>query len=421
MEQIKTLVEVSNNLNERTKEVEKRINELTVSSEKSKEESKIMNEKMDVMEKNMEKFIGLYEVVTNQYNPFLESGEGSSEQPQQEQQPVQAPAAQTAQQPSQQSASTAEEEEEVSAPVVQKVPLSQPLPQSQQWQQPQQFNQASQQPVAQNAQQPWNNPASPANMPTQNSASFAFEDRITGESGYVGQNGKPKQFNQASQSQQPQQQAPQQSSWQQPSQQVPQQSWQQPQQPFNQLPPQQQQQQFHGFNQGYMNPDQRFPSSLITPTNKTVNTLQDLLEELAIMDDRSFSILAHGQQNDIANWVMNALGNLELGTELLRCTTRADTIRTLSRYIHNRPAEQQMTTDFRFSNGKSVNDIEGMMDELIYVDDNTFAYHVNPQKNDIADWLQSSLKKHDLANKIRPLHKKTDVIRELAMFLHTQN
>jgi predicted transcriptional regulator len=36
MEQIKTLVEVSNNLNERTKEVEKRINELTVNSENPK-------------------------------------------------------------------------------------------------------------------------------------------------------------------------------------------------------------------------------------------------------------------------------------------------------------------------------------------------------------------------------------------------
>jgi hypothetical protein len=187
------------------------------------------------------------------------------------------------------------------------------------------------------------------------------------------------------------------------------------------MPPQQQQQQFHGYQQGYTHPEQPIHNSLVTPTGKMVNTLQDLLEELAIMDDRSFSMLAHGQQNDIANWVMNALGNLQLGTELLRCTTRVDTIKSLSRYIHNRPPEPKMVTDFRFNNGTIVNDIEGMMDELIYVDDPTFQYHVNPQKNDIADWLQTSLRKSDLANKIRPLQKKTDVIRELAMYLHTQN
>ena len=382
MEQIKTLVEVSNNLNERTKEVEKRINELTVDSEKSKEESKIINEKMDMMEKNMEKFIGLYEVVTNQYNPFLES-----------------------------SNSTVEEEEEIDSDDVQ----VQSPPPSQNTTNAQDSNK----PELPTASSLDNQNQNQEIMPN-SGASFHFEDRITGEKAFVGQqevspnqNTQGQSFNQFQS--QPQQQGFNQNFQPQQSPQV------QPQHQGSFMNQNQPQNNMQSQNQGNPNPDYRAQNPLSMPTQKTISTLQDMLEELAIMDDNSFFNLVNGQRNDIANWVMNSLGNLELGTELLKCKSRIETIKALSRYIHNRPPEPPQTTDFRLNNGKVVNDIEGMLDELIYIDDATFSNHVNPQKNDVADWLQGSLKQQDLANRVRGLMRKTDIIRELALFLHSNN
>ena len=414
MEQIKTLVEVSNNLNERTREVEKRLNEITVDSEKSKEESKIINEKMDMMEKNMEKFIGLYEVVTNQYNPFLES---STE-------------------PQGNSNSTVEEEEEIDSDdvEVQQAPQSNTgaLPTATEIM-PNQQNQTGQE--------------------YSGGASFNFEDRITGESGFVGnpnqqnqqygqqgfqsnfqpnqnygtqaQNGQQynqhqsQQFSQQNNNFNPQQSNPQQNN---PQQFNPNQNQQYSQnQPSNQFNPQQAPNNFQPANTGYTSPNQQGQNPMMMPTQKKIATLQDMLEELAVMDDNSFYNLVNGQRNEIANWVMNSLGNLELGTELLRCRTRVETIKSLSRYIHNGPQAPPQPSGFRFSNGKIANDIEEMMDELIYIDDSTFAGHVNNQKNDIADWIQSSLNIQDLANRARGLTKKTDLIRELALYLHSRN
>ncbi len=433
MEQIKTLVEVSNNLNDRTKEVEKRINELTVDSEKRKEESKIMNEKMDMMEKNMEKFIGLYEVVTNQYNPFLE-GENKGQGVEEEEETEESPSLETASQADMVSPS---------APVQSASPMpqisehsgyqnnqQQPQQQPQQYQQPDQQRMQQPEPQqqwsAQNNQPPNQQFYNPNQQPPQQQpqqyqhpdqqpmgASFNYEDRITGEKGFVGnpsqQNGQqgndmrnfgdPNQYAQgySQQSQNP---------FQQPN-----------QQPWNgngmMNQPQQNTQNQHSPQQD---------GSLLMPTNKKVSTLQDLLEELAIMDDASFYSMVNNQNNQIATWVMNWLGDLQLGTQLLGCGSRIETIKLISRFMHHNPPQgASQSNDFVFSHGKAVSDLEGMLDEMIYIDDATFASHVNNNKNDIADWLQGSLGLSDLANRIRGLTKKQDVVREIAMYLHSRN
>ncbi len=402
MEQIKTLVEVSNNLNERTKEVEKRINELTVDSEKRKEESKIMNEKMDMMEKNMEKFIGLYEVVTNQYNPFLESNSGSSGTGGKEQ--------------------GVEEEEETEDDVVASTvqqpehpqpqqPVQQSTQQSPQPQMPQisenHVQQAPQQGMSQPVQQPISPQQGYQDSP-QGGASFHYEDRITGERGFVGEQ------NQARSS------PYQENAWAYGNPQTNANQYQHGAQGYQSNPQIQNQSQ---GPQGNMNASsfQQPDGSLLMPTQKKVNNLQDLLEELAVMDDSLFYAMVNNQANHIATWVMNYLGDMQLGAELFKCGTRVETIKMISRRLHHTMPQQQTSTEFRLSNGKVVSNVETMLDELIYIDDATFASHVNNSKNDIADWLQGSLGLNDLAQRVRGLSKKPEVVRELAMYLHSNN
>ena len=75
IEQVKELIEIDNNLNTMIKE-----NETAISRERSEREKlqkKIEQQFLELkkIEKNMSKFIGLYEIVTNRFNPFLEGSD----------------------------------------------------------------------------------------------------------------------------------------------------------------------------------------------------------------------------------------------------------------------------------------------------------------------------------------------------------
>ncbi|MFT4304646.1 MAG: flagella accessory protein C [Candidatus Woesearchaeota archaeon] len=73
LEQIKELITITNGLNSKIKSHQVRIDSFDSSIQEIKKKSQDFDERMLAFEKNMEKFIGLYEVVTNQYNPFVET------------------------------------------------------------------------------------------------------------------------------------------------------------------------------------------------------------------------------------------------------------------------------------------------------------------------------------------------------------
>ena len=73
LEQIKELITITNGLNTKIKNHQVRIDSFDSSIQEIKKKSQDFDERMIAFEKNMEKFIGLYEVVTNQYNPFVET------------------------------------------------------------------------------------------------------------------------------------------------------------------------------------------------------------------------------------------------------------------------------------------------------------------------------------------------------------
>jgi len=78
MQQIKELIEIDNNLNAKNKELENKIGENASTLASTKNMVDQFNSRLELIEKNMEKFMGLYEVVTNRFNPFVseEGGDG---------------------------------------------------------------------------------------------------------------------------------------------------------------------------------------------------------------------------------------------------------------------------------------------------------------------------------------------------------
>ena len=75
MQQIKELIEIDNNLNDKNKELENKISENSNTLSTTKEIVQQFNSRLELIEKNMEKFMGLYEVVTNRFNPFVSEEE----------------------------------------------------------------------------------------------------------------------------------------------------------------------------------------------------------------------------------------------------------------------------------------------------------------------------------------------------------
>lgn len=80
IEQVKELIEIDNNLNNK-------LEDLRIDLKKEIEEREKLNKKIDSnygelkeLEKSIDKFIALYELVTNQFNPFVKQGDQGSQQ-----------------------------------------------------------------------------------------------------------------------------------------------------------------------------------------------------------------------------------------------------------------------------------------------------------------------------------------------------
>ncbi|MBN2566455.1 hypothetical protein JXB02_00020 [Candidatus Woesearchaeota archaeon] len=74
MEQIRELIEIDNNLNNKIKEVDTKLVQQESELSGIKKLIEQYQQRMDLIDRNMERFMALYEVVTNQYNPFVEGG-----------------------------------------------------------------------------------------------------------------------------------------------------------------------------------------------------------------------------------------------------------------------------------------------------------------------------------------------------------
>ena len=72
MQQIKELIEIDNNLNIKIKEIETKLRNNISQTQDVKNVVDKFHQRLEFIEKNMEKFMGLYEVVTNRFNPFVE-------------------------------------------------------------------------------------------------------------------------------------------------------------------------------------------------------------------------------------------------------------------------------------------------------------------------------------------------------------
>ncbi len=78
LEQIKELISIDDDLNKKIKEINDKITKEATGAHETKRKVEGFDERISLIEKNMQRFMALYEVVTDQFNPFSASSDEDS-------------------------------------------------------------------------------------------------------------------------------------------------------------------------------------------------------------------------------------------------------------------------------------------------------------------------------------------------------
>jgi len=68
---------------------------------------------------------------------------------------------------------------------------------------------------------------------------------------------------------------------------------------------------------------------------------------------------------------------------------------------------------FWVNNGPIIRNLNEMVNELVYMKEETFEHHVNEEKNDIANWIGDILKDEELANDIKKFKSKEKILEKI--------
>lgn len=77
--------------------------------------------------------------------------------------------------------------------------------------------------------------------------------------------------------------------------------------------------------------------------------------------------------------------------------------------------EKEITPDqyFILRNGQPIRSLKELIDALDYIDDTTFAHHVNEYRNDFANWVRDVINDGDLADEIQATETRPEMVKTL--------
>jgi hypothetical protein len=68
---------------------------------------------------------------------------------------------------------------------------------------------------------------------------------------------------------------------------------------------------------------------------------------------------------------------------------------------------------FFVCNGEILSNLHQLPDALKRMDDNVYNYHVNAEKNDFANWIETTIKDKDLSFVVKKAKDKSDMARKV--------
>ncbi len=152
-----------------------------------------------------------------------------------------------------------------------------------------------------------------------------------------------------------------------------------------------------------------------------IKNLHELIDALEIIDEDTFKHHVNAPMDDFAGWIRNVIKDTNLADKVSKIKTREEMITLLETepvQVEEIVSKRAKPKDyFWLKNGVVIKDLYELSDALRVMDDDTFNYHVNAQKNDFSVWLAHSLNSKYLAEKVSPIKSRQEIIDLLEVFL----
>jgi hypothetical protein len=166
----------------------------------------------------------------------------------------------------------------------------------------------------------------------------------------------------------------------------------------------------------------RRENCFFTVDGKVLKTVQDLLEYLVDCDEGTYKYHVNAEKNDFANWVNAVLLFPELAESLKLSKTINEARDAIMEFFQVFDYRSQWISEekaFHTVDEYKLKNIQELYYYITNCDDGNFYYHVNPQKNDFANWISDVLLFPSLAAKMRVAINRGDMINVLKEFLTT--
>jgi hypothetical protein len=133
----------------------------------------------------------------------------------------------------------------------------------------------------------------------------------------------------------------------------------------------------------------------------------ELLEELKSMDDGTFHHHVNQERNDFSNWIRDVYRNKRLAAQIGRCKSKDEMIAALEKTAGS-DLKSEVSQEFYFylKGERVVRSAAEMLSALKEMDDETFKYHANSERNDFSNWFRDVYNKKDLASKLKKCKSK---------------
>jgi len=157
-----------------------------------------------------------------------------------------------------------------------------------------------------------------------------------------------------------------------------------------------------------------------TIDGKILKTIQDMLEYFVNCDEENYNHHVNATKNDFANWVNDVLLFPELAKSLKNAKTINESRDVLMEFFQVFDYRSKWISEekvFHTVDGYKLKNIQELYYYLNNCTDGNFAYHVNDQKNDFANWVSDVLLFPSLAAKMRIVTSRMDMVTVLKEFL----
>jgi len=146
---------------------------------------------------------------------------------------------------------------------------------------------------------------------------------------------------------------------------------------------------------------------------QVLKNLRELPPALQKMTKATFAHHVNAERNDFANWIKDVLGKKKFAQFVIKLRSKTAIIRAMKK---KRPARKRLPDvaeehTFLANDGQVLKNLSHLPPALQKMSQDTFAHHVNAERNDFANWIKDVMGENKLADEVRNFKSKSALMK----------